>query len=326
MRRREFIALLGAAATWPLAARAQQPAMPVMGFLGQTSPDVFAPLVAAFREGLKESGHVEGQNLLIEYRWAQNQLDRLPELAADLVRRGVAVIATPASTPAALAAKGETSTIPIVFSMGGDPVRFGLVAALNRPGGNITGISSFDTLLAAKRLGLLHDLIPTATRVAVLVNPKTQIAEQLIEDAQSAAKALGWPPQILTASTNDEITIAFERLTQNRPDALLVSPDPLFVDRRAQLIGLARTYRVPAIYPFRQDTEAGGLMSYGAGLPDLFRQTGVYTGRVLKGEKPSELPVMRATKFEMVINLKTAKALGLDIPPMLLAIADEVIE
>jgi putative ABC transport system substrate-binding protein len=325
VNRRSFITLLGGtAAAWPLAVRAQQPAMPVVGFLDSRSPDTVAHLVAAFRKGLGETGYVEGRNVVIEFRWAHNESARLPELAADLVRRRVAVIATPGSTAAAIAAKAATTTIPIIFSGGGNPVQTGLVASLNRPGGNVTGISSMNVELGAKRLGLLHELVPSAARFFVLINPKNPFAEAFVTDVRTAA--MGRQIEVVSASTNLDIDTAFAILVQKRADALLVSPDPLFVSRRVQLATLAARHAVPAIYPFREDVEAGGLMSYGASNTDLIRQAGVYTGRVLKGEKPADLPVMQATKFEFVINLQTARALGVAVPPMLLARADEVID
>jgi putative tryptophan/tyrosine transport system substrate-binding protein len=325
MKRRAFIAGIGSAAAWPVVARAQQ-AMPVIGFLGQWSLDDVQP-VAAFKQGLKEVGYIEGKDVAIEYRWAQNKPERLPELAADLVRQKVTVIATPGSAPAALAAKNATATIPIVFSLGNDPVRLGLVANLNRPGGNVTGISAFGTQITGKRIDLLHALLPQAVRFAMLVNPKTQInAEQLIEDGQAAALTIGRLLEVLRASTDRDIDAVFESLTKDRVDALLVSPDPLFVSRRAEIITLAARRTVPAMYPFREDALADGLMSYGGDLPDQFRQTGIFTGRILKGEKPNDIPVERVTKFQFVINLQTAKALSLPFPPSLIAIADEVIE
>ena len=326
MRRREFISLLGGAAAWPPAARAQQPVVPVVGYLFTGTPKSSAHLEMEFRKGLSEAGYVEGQNVAIEYRYAQNQNNRLLELAADLVRRGVTVITTPASLPASLAAKAATSTIPIVFSTGADPVTFGLVTSLNHPGGNLTGVVSFDTQLLGKRLGLLRELLPQAKRFAMLVNPTTPIADSLIADALAGASAIGRAIEVLTASTNQDIDSAFADLVKKRIDALIVSPDPLFNNRRVQLITLAARYAVPAVYPFHDDANAGGLMSYGSSLPDLFRQTGIYVGRILKGENPAEVPVMRATKFEFVINLQTAKVLGIEIPPSLIALADEVIE
>jgi putative ABC transport system substrate-binding protein len=327
MRRRTFITLLGgAAASWPLAARAQQPAMPVIGFLDPTSQEPTERLVAAFRKGLSDTGFVEGRNMEIEFRWAQNEFDRLPEMAADLVRRRVAVIATPGGAKAALAAKAATATIPIVFMAAGDPVQAGLAASLNRPGGNATGVSFMSGELEAKRLGLLHDLIPGAVRFAVLVNPNNPNAELLTRDVEAAALAIGRQIEVLTASTNRDIDTVFASLMQRRVDALLVSADPLFTARRVQLLTLATHHRLPAVYFDRVFTDIGGLMSYGANLADQYRQVGIYAGRILKGEKPSDLPILRPTKFEFVINLPTARALGLDVPATVLVRADEVIE
>jgi putative ABC transport system substrate-binding protein len=327
MTRREFITLLGgAAATWPLAASAQQPAMPVIGFLQSGSPEPNVNRVAGFRKGLGEAGYVEGKNVAIEYRWAESRYDRLPAMAADLASRKVAVIAAPASTPAALAAKAATTTIPIVFGIGGDPVQTGLVANLNRPGGNVTGFTSMNAELAAKQVGLLHELLPAAARFAVLVNPGNLIHETVIRDAEKGAAALGLQIEVLSASTNRDITTAFTTLLEKRAGALLVSPDALFVSRHTQFVTLAARHAVPTINFDRAFAEAGGLMSYGGSLTDVFRQTGFYIGRILKGEKPGELPVARATKFEFVINLQTAQVLGLDVPATLLARADEVIE
>jgi putative tryptophan/tyrosine transport system substrate-binding protein len=327
MRRREFITLLGGAAvTWPLGASAQQPPMPVVGYVHPDSPQPIAGLLAAFREGLSETGYLEGQNVAIEYRWAHNDLSRLPELVADLVGRRVAVIATPGSSAAALAAKAATTTIPIVFSLGLDPVQLGLVASLNRPGGNITGVNSMSNELVAKRLGLLHELLPTATRFAVLVNPKNPTSESMKKDVEAAAAAMGPQIEFFTASTGSEIDTVFANLVERRAESLLVHPDNLFINRRVQLITLAARHAIPAIYPLRPDAEAGGLMSYGTKLVDSHRQAGVYTGRILKGAKPAELPVVQPTKFEFVINLQTAKTIGLTVPATLLARADEVIE
>jgi ABC-type uncharacterized transport system substrate-binding protein len=327
MRRRAFIRLLGGAAvSWPLAARAQQPAMPVVGYLYGGSPGASADFVAAFRKGLSDAGYVEGQNVAIEYRWTHNDNDRLPELTADLVRRRVAVIVTPNFIAAALAAKAATTTIPIVFGGGFDPVHAGPVASLNKPGGNATGVSFMSVELGAKRLGLLHELLPGAARLAMLVNPTNPNAEANITEARGAASYIGREIEVLTASTNRDIDTAFASLVQKRADALLVSPEPLFTNRRVQLITLAARHAVPAIYPIREFAEIGGLMSYGPHITDQYRQVGVYTGRILKGEKPADLPILRPTNFEFVINLQTAKILGLEVPPTLIARADEVIE
>ena len=328
MRRRDFITLIGSAAVgWPLAARAQQPAMPVIGFLNLQSFDGFTGPVRAFRQGLKESGYVEGENVTIEYRWAENQYDRLPALAAELVRRQVAVIAATGGPPAVLAAKAATTTIPIVFVSGDDPVRLGFVTNLARPDGNLTGISFFNAELAAKRLGLLRELVPGAARVAVLVNPaNAAIAETTLRDVEAGARAMALQIQVLNASTSREISAAFATLGRARPDALFVGPGAFFVTRRVQLAHLATRHAVPAIYAEREYVEVGGLVSYGASLTDAYRQVGVYTGRVLKGGKPADLPVVRATKFELVINAETARILGLTVPDKLLVAADEVIE
>jgi putative ABC transport system substrate-binding protein len=327
MRRREFITLLGAtvAGAWPLAAHAQQPALPVIGFMNVGAPEWSADLRAAFRQGVSETGYIEGQNVTIEYRWAEGHNDRLPEMAADLVRRKVTVIAA-TSTPAALAAKAATATIPIVFETAGDPISLGLVASLNRPGRNLTGVTQLSSELVAKRLGLLHDLVPTATFVGLLVNPTDPRADAQTRDMQEAARALGLQTHVLNASTEDEINAAFAVLSQLRVGALLVSTGNLFSSRREHLAALAARQGVPAIYQSREHAAAGGLISYGTSVTDGYRLTGIYTGRVLKGEKPADVPVLQPTKFELVINLKTAKALGLTIPPGLFAIADEVIE
>jgi putative ABC transport system substrate-binding protein len=326
-RRREFITLFGgAAASWPRAARAQQP-MPVVGFINGGSADVYARELAAFRLGLKETGYVEGQNVTVEYHWLEGKFDQMPELAADLVRRRVAVIVTPANTPGALAAKAATTTIPIVFGVSQDPVQLGLVASLARPGGNATGVNFFTQEVAAKRLRLLHDLVPKAVRVAVLVNPVVaSIAETTIRDVQQGAATIGLQIQILYASTIGEIDTAFATLAREQADALFVAPNAFFTSRRGQFATLTARARIPAAYSQRDLVDSGGLMSYGTDLADMFRQVGVYTGRILKGAKPADLPVPQSTKFEFVINLQTARALGIEVPPAVLSIADEVIE
>jgi putative ABC transport system substrate-binding protein len=327
MKRRSFITLLGgAAAAWPLAARAQQRSIPVIGFLHAGSPEPNVKRVASFRKGLSESGYTEGQNVAIEFRWATGQDDRLPELARELIRRRVAVIATLGSLAAALAAKAATPTIPIVFYMGGDPVALGLVASLNRPGGNVTGISNQDAELMAKRLALLRDLVPQATRRFALVNPTSPLTEAIIKNLEGSVATLGLQVEILHASTGREIDAAFGKLSQKPGGALLISPDAFFFIRRAQILTLAARHAVPAIYYDREFADAGGLMSYGADRVTTFQQAGIYTGRILKGEKPADLPVMQPTKFELVINLNTARALGIEPSPTLLALADEVIE
>jgi ABC-type uncharacterized transport system substrate-binding protein len=324
-KRREFITLVGgAAAAWPVAARAQQTAMPVIGFLSSASPDAFASLLRAFRQGLKESGYVEGENVAIEYRWAENQSDRLPVLAAELVRRKVTVIA--ANGPAVFAAKAETSTIPIVFLVPEDPVKLGLVASLSQPGGNLTGINFFLGELTAKRLELLRQLVPGAARVAVLVNPTNIAIETTLRDMQSAVRAIGLQIQVLNASTSREIEGAFATIGRERPDALFVGPDAFFTERRVHLVNLSSRHAMPTSYGARDFAEAGGLMSYGASLMDTYRQVGANAGRILKGVKPADLPVVQASKFELVINHATARMLGLTVPATLLATADEVIE
>jgi putative ABC transport system substrate-binding protein len=324
MLRREFIAGLGGAAAWPLAARAQQPVMPVIGFVNSGSAEASAGYVAAFRKGLGETGHIEGQNVTVEYHWLEGQYDRLPALMADLVRRRVAVIATPASVPASYAAIAATTTIPIVFGVADDPVQLGLVASLSRPGGNATGINSFNVELVAKRLALLHEMLPKAVRVAALLNPAN--SSNNLPYVQEAARTIGLQIHVLNASTSREIDGAFDTLVRERSDALLVAGDGFFTSRRVQFATLAARDRIPAAYSVRDFVAAGGLMSYGTDQAERFRQTGVYAGKILNGTKPADLPVLQPTKFEFAINLKTAKALGLTIPETLLATADEVIE
>jgi len=328
MKRREFITLVGgAAATWPLGARAQQPAMAVIGFLGSASPDLYAKALQAFRQGLSDIGYVEGRNVAIEYRWAGGQNDRLPALAADLVRRQVSVIAVLVGTPATLAAKAATSTIPVVFQVGTDPVAAGLVASLVRPGGNVTGVTNLNTELGPKRLELLRELIPTANTIALLVNPTSPfVTENISRELQSAARTLGLQLHILNASTERDFDKVFETLLQLRADALVIAPDAMFISRSEQLGALTLRHAVPAITQFREFTVAGGLMSYGGSFTEAARQVGVYTARILKGEKPGDLPVQQIAKVEMIINMKTAKALGLNVPNTLIGRADELIE
>jgi putative ABC transport system substrate-binding protein len=330
MKRREFITLLGsAAAAWPLAALAQQPAMPVVGFLNAASPDLFAHVVRAFHLGLSEAGYVEGRNVAIEYRWAENQYDRLPELAAELVRRRVSVITTGSSTLAALAAKAATTTLPIVFLMGSDPVQFGLVASLNRPGGNLTGITTLNLEMTPKRLQVLRELLPTTTIMAVLVNPTNAPAtvETEVRQVQAAAYTLGLQMvHVLQASTERELDSAFSTLIQRRAGGLVISADTFFSGKSVELAALASRHAVPTISPYRDFVTAGGLMSYGGSVTELYRLAGVYTGRILKGEQPADLPVQQVTKVQLAINLKTAKALGLTVPTSLIGRADEIIE
>jgi putative ABC transport system substrate-binding protein len=327
MRRRAFITLFaGAAAAWPPAARAQQRALPVIGFLDPRSPGSIADRLLGFRQGLKDTGYVEGENVAFEYRWAENQLDRLPALATDLVRRRVAVLVASGGTAVAFAAKAATTTIPIVFMVAEDPVRLGLVASLARPGGNATGINFFSGELTAKRLELLREMVPGAARVAVLVNPTGPTAETTLRDVEPAARAMGLQIQIFNASSSREINAAFAAFLRQRPDALFVGNDPFFSTRRVQLANLAAHHSIPMTSGAREVVEVGGLMSYGSNNADAWRQAGADTGRILKGAKPADLPVVQASKFELVINAETARMLGLTVPPQLLATADEVIE
>ena len=327
MKRRLFISLLGGAAAWPLAARAQQPATPVIAFIDATSAVASARWTAAFRKGLNETGYTEGRNVAVEYHWLEGRYDRLPALLAELVGRRVAVIATPGSTPAALAAKAATTTIPIVFGVGEDPVKLGLVANLARPGGNATGVNFFVSEVVRKRLGLLRDLIPRAVRIAVMINSgNAATAEATLREVQKAADALGLQIHVVNASTSDEINAAFATISHERAEALFLGPDAFFNSRRVQLVTLSARDRIPTAYSTRDYVEVGGLMSYGTNITDSFSQAGVYVGKILNGTKPAELPVIQSTKFEFVINLQTAKALGLDVPSGLLLAADEVIE
>ena len=325
MRRREFITLIGGVGVWPLAARAQQSAMPIIGFLDIRSPDtLIEDRLRAFRQGLKDTGYVERENVAIEYRWAENQVDRLPELAAELVRRHVAVFVTTGGPVALFAAKAATTTIPVVFLINGDPVRLGLVGSLARPGGNLTGINIFTLELVAKRLELLRELVPAAAHVAMLVSATS--AETMVRDVEPVARALGLQTQFFNVSTIREIDAAFATFGRERPDALFVAGDPFLAGRRVQLAQLAAFHRLPATYALRDYVEAGGLISYGPSIKDAFRQVGIYAGRILKGAKPADLPVVQPNKFELVINAGTARMLGLDVPPTLLATADEVID
>ena len=327
MGRRAFISLLVGAAAWPVVAGAQQPAMPVIGFLGTSSPQVSVKNLEAFRKGLGDTGYVEGRNVAIEFRWSGGREDRMPELAADLVRRQVAIIATPASTAGALAAKTATSTIPIVFGSGSDPVALGLVASLNRPGGNVTGIKSLNVELTAKRLGLLRELAPQATRFVALVGRNAVMTNAIVKDVHASVPTLGIAVEILYAGHSDrDIEAAFLNLSQKPGAALLVTVDPFFFTRRALIVMLAARHAVPTVYFAREFADIGGLVSYGTSVENVHELTGIYTGRILKGEKPADLPVAQPTKFDMVINLATAKAFAIDVPPTLLAVADEVIE
>jgi ABC-type uncharacterized transport system substrate-binding protein len=326
-RRRQFITLLGGAAVWPLAARAQQSALPVIGLLDQRSPEELVDRLRGFRQGLKDAGYVEGENVTIEYRWGENQIDRLPSLAAELVRRQVKVIVSTGGIPAAFVAKAATNTIPVVFLVSDDPVKLGLVTSLARPDGNLTGINFFSGELTAKRLELLRDLVPAATRIAVLVNPANGAnTDATLRAVEAGASAIGLKIQVLNASTIREINAAFATLVRERPDALFVGIDPFFNSRRTQLVNLATRHALPASYPARDFAETGGLMSYGANIADAWRQVGTYAGRILKGAKPGDLPVVQSSKFELVINAQTATMLDLTVPPSLLSIADAVIE
>ena len=325
MKRREFMSLLAGAAAWPLAARAQQPAMPVMGYLNSRSRDTDTPFLAAFHRGLNETGYVEGQNVAIEYRWADGQYDRLPVLATDLVRRRVTVMAA-TSTPAALAAKAATSAIPIVFTTAADPIAVGLVDSLSRPSGNVTGVNSYLSDLGAKRLELLRQLVPNDAVIGMLVNPNYPDAESQAKDVKEAARTLGQQVHVVNADSEGDLNRAFATFIELKADALLVSLDAFFLSRRDQLVALAARHKIPVMYFARDFVLAGGLMSYGSDLADSYRQAGVYTGRILKGAKPVDLPVLQPTKFELSINTTTAKSLGLSIPDRLLALADEVIE
>jgi putative ABC transport system substrate-binding protein len=326
IRRREFITALGSVAAWPLLARAQQPAVPIIGFLGSATPDAYAAYLAGFRRGLAETGYVEGRNVAIEYRWAEGEYDRMPALIAALLQRRSAVIAVTGSTAGVQAAKAATQTTPIVFAIGADPVKFGLVASINRPGGNVTGVSFLANLLVAKQIGVLLELVPAAAIVGFLVNPSNPNAESDTNAVRVASNTLLRRLVVATATKGDDVAAAFSLLAQERVNALLMSPDPLFTSQRDHVVSLAAGYRLPTMYYSRESVSAGGLLSYGPDQADVYRQTGAYVGRILRGENPSDLPVMQPTRFEFVINLTTAKALGLTVPPTLLALADEVIE
>ena len=326
MKGRDFIALLGGAAAWPLAARAQQPAMPVIGILASVSPAPYASYIAAVKEGLRQTGYVEGRNVAIEYRWAEGQYDRLPQQAIELVDRGIAVIVLVGGGPTTAAAKAATATIPIVFVMGEDPVKSGAVASLNRPGGNATGVSLLTVAMEAKRLQLLHELMPNAAVVAIIVNPKNPQADEQLQELQAAARTLGVQVEAFKAGSPSEIDAAFAKLVERRASALHIASDAFFNTRREQFVVLSARHAVPAIFNFREFAAAGGLMSYGPSLTDAYRQEGIYAGRILKGEKPAEMPVQQAVKIELVINMQTARALGLTVPLPLLGRADEVIE
>jgi putative tryptophan/tyrosine transport system substrate-binding protein len=324
LKRRQFITLLGGAAAWPLSVRAQQPAMPVIGFLNSASPGGYVPMVAAFRQGLKDAGYVEGQNVAVEYRWAEGQYDRVPVIALELVDRRVAVLV--ANTPGVLAVKTAIMTTPIVFTTASDPVQIGLVASMSRPGGNVTGATTLGFELASKRLELAHELVPTASIIAALINPANNAVETQVRDLQAAARTLGLQLRVVHASSERDFDTVLANLAQLRPGALVISSDGFFISRSEQLATLSVRHALPAIFQERAFVAAGGLMSYGGNLPETYRQAGIYTGRILKGEKPADLPVVQATRFELMINLKTARALGLEVPPTLLARADEVIE
>jgi putative ABC transport system substrate-binding protein len=326
MRRRDFIAGLGGIAAWPLKARAQQPALPVIGFLGAASPDGYAPFVGGFLRGLKEAGFIDSENVAIVYRWAEGRYDRLPALAAELVAKRVSVMVATGGLSSSLAAKEATKTIPIVFTLGSDPLKSGLVASLNRPGGNVTGISLFAYLLDAKRVELMHELVPGATMIALLANPNNPQTDAQLADVEAACRTFGQQVVILKASSASEIEEAFAALAQRRVSALLVSADPFFLGRRHQIVASVARHSIPAMYEWRQFAEADGLMSYGVDLVDAYRQAGVYVAKILNGAKPADLPILQPTKFEFVINLKTAKKMGLDLPAKLLALADDVIE